>query len=154
MRLGSGSGIVGIGAALRMTTGIVESGRTEALGSGATSGIGAELGSGSAVGTDTAVGRGGITDGNGMRLGSGAASVGTATGGNGPSDGVAAVGVTGAALHATDASSANKTSGRMTNLPTSERSKSFATERPTQRKQQVVAVQGARGRLTGPEPAP
>ena len=121
-----------------MTTGSVASGRAEAIGRGTTLGIGAELGSGRAVGTDTAVG-------NGNALGSGAASVGiasvgtasggTATVGRGGSDGVAATsGVRGEAVHATDAISAKATSGRMSNLPTSERSKSFAIRPGRQRK--------------------
>ena len=116
-----------------MTTGSVASGRAEAIGRGTTLGIGAELGSGRAVGTDTAVG-------NGNALGSGAASVGTAsvgtaTVGRAGSDGVAATsGVCGEAVHATDAISAKATSGRMSNLPTSERSKSFAIRPGPQRK--------------------
>jgi hypothetical protein len=52
-------------------------------------------------------------------------------------------------VHATDAISPKRTSERMSNLPTSERSKSFANRARVQRKQVVVAVQAARPRLTG-----
>jgi hypothetical protein len=135
----------GIGAALRMTTGIVLSGRADALGSGSTLGIGAELGRGRAVGTVTPVGRGGTATGRGTLLWSGAASVGTATPGR---DGTAgAVGVWGVAVQAMGASSAKTTSRRMSNLPTSKRSKSSANPTSLQRKWTVVAVQGARAGL-------
>jgi len=129
---------------------MVASGRAEAFGSGTTLGIGAELGSGRAVGSETAVGKGGITDGNGSTLATGTARVGTATVGRGATDGSAGrFGVCGVAVHATEASIATTTSGRMSNLPTSERSKSFANPPGAQRKQVVVAVQGARAGLTG-----
>src|SRR5947207_528482 len=85
----------------------------------------ADLGSGRAVGNETAVGKGGITDGNGSTLATGTARVGTATGVKGATDGTAGrFGVGGVGVHATEASSAKTTSGRMSNLPTSERSKS------------------------------
>ncbi len=133
-----------------MTTGIVASGRADSIGSGTKLGIAAELGSGRAVGNETAVGKGGITDGNGSTLATGTARVGTATGAKGATDGTAGrFGVGGVGVHATEASSAKTTSGRMSNLPTSERSKSFANRPGAQRKQVVVAVQGARAGLTG-----
>jgi len=135
-----------------MTTGIVASGRAAALGSGTTLGIGAELGIGRAVGNDTAVGKGGITDGNGSTLATSTARVGAATAGSGATDGSAGgFGACGVGVQATEATSAKTTSGRMSNLPTSERSKSFASRPGAQRKQVVVAVQGARAGLTGRE---
>jgi hypothetical protein len=118
-----------------MTIGMVESGRADADGI-TRFGIGTDLGSGTGLGSDAAVGKG-------TALVSGTTSVGTETvgtetvgteiagsaiPGSGPNDGVAAAsGVRGETVHATDAISAKRTSERMSNLPTSERSKSFAS---------------------------
>ena len=130
----SGSTSGGIGAALRMMTGTVASGRTAAVGSGRPLGIGAELGSGKAVGIETAVGRGSAVV-SGTALTTGGLIVGAATVGSGPSDGaLTEPGVPGAAVHAADTISAKATSGRKSNLPTSERSKSFANRPHPQRK--------------------
>ena len=130
-----------------MTIGMVESGRADADGRGTRFGIGTDLGSGTGLGSDAAVGNGTVLVSGTTSVGT--ETVGTAISGTGPKDGVAASGVRGEAVHATDAISAKRTSERMSNLPTSERSKSFARRPGTQRKQVVVAVQAARPRLTG-----
>jgi len=131
-----------------MTIGMVESGRADADGRGTRFGIGTDLGSGTGLGSDAAVGKGTVLVSGTTSVGT--ETVGTAISGTGPNDGVAAAsGVRGEAVHATDAISAKRTSERMSNLPTSERSKSFARRPGTQRKQVVVAVQAARPRLTG-----
>jgi hypothetical protein len=136
-----------------MTIGLVDSGRAAADGRGTRFGIGADLGSGTGLGSETAVGRGkALVTGAGSVGAETVATetVGTSIAGNGGNDGVAAAsGVRGEAVHATDASSAKRTSERMSNLPTSERSKSFANQARLQRKQVVVAVQAARPGLTG-----
>jgi hypothetical protein len=136
-----------------MTIGMVESGRAEADGRGMRLGIGADLGSGTGLGSETAVGRGKALVTGAGSVGAetvGTETVGTSIAGSGANDGVAAAsGVRGEAVHATDASSAKRTSERMSNLPTSERSKSFANQARLQRKQVVVAVQAARPGLTG-----
>jgi hypothetical protein len=65
----------------------------------------------------------------------GGLAVGIATAGSGASDGATGEsGVRGDAVHAADTISAKATSGRMSNLPTSERSKSFANQARPQRK--------------------
>jgi len=140
-----------------MTIGI-ESGRADADGRGTRFGIGADLGSGTGLGSETAVGRGKALVIGGGSVGTetvgtetvGTETVGTSITGSGATDGAAAASdVRGEAVHATDASSAKRTSERMSNLPTSERSKSFANQARLQRKQVVVAVQAARPGLTG-----
>jgi hypothetical protein len=132
--VGSGSRAgVGSGDAVRMTTGIDESGRADAIGSGATLGIGGKLG------TVTAVG-------NGMRLGIGAMAGGSVIAGNaasgeasarrvgtgasvGMTDG-AASGVRDEPVHATDAMTAMTTSRRTPQLPASERASNGPADRP------------------------
>jgi hypothetical protein len=161
-----------------MTIGIVESGCADGDGRGTRFGIGADLGSGTGLGRDAAVGKGTALVSGATSVGTetagtetvgtetagtdtvgtetagtetvGTETVGTAMPGSGPNDGVAAAsGGSAEAVHATDAISAKRTSERMSNLPTSERSKSFANQARVQRKQVVVAVQAARPRLTG-----
>jgi len=114
-----------------MTIGMVESGRADADGRGTRFGIGTDLGSGTGLGSDAAVGKGTVLVSGTTSVGTetvGTETVGTAISGTGPNDGVAAAsGVRGEAVHATDAISAKRTSERMSNLPTSERSKSFAS---------------------------
>src|SRR5437879_4875217 len=135
-----------------MTIGMVESGRADADGRDTRFGIGTDLGSSTGLGSDAAVGKGTVLVSGTTSVGTetvGTETVGAAIPGSGPNDGVAASGVRGEAVHATDAISAKRTSERMSNLPTSERSKSFARRPGTQRKQVVVAVQAARPRLTG-----
>src|SRR5712691_12103606 len=93
----TGSTGAGIGAALRMTMGIVGSGRADATGRGATLGIGIALGSDATLGSGTVLVMGAATEGTG--------TVGTPSGeaiagrvGNGTSDGTsvgAASGVAG-----------------------------------------------------------
>ena len=64
MPVGSGSRAgVGSGGAERISTGIVESGRAEATGSGARLGIGSELGRDTAVGIGTRLGIGATSGG-------------------------------------------------------------------------------------------
>ena len=104
------------------------------MGSDTTLGIGAALGRGMAVGTDTAVGNGNAALGIGTaRVGT--ARVGTAAVGSGASEGATGESdVRGEAVHAADTISAIATSGRTSNLPTTERSKSFAIRLLGQRK--------------------
>jgi hypothetical protein len=155
--LGSGSN-PGTGiAALRMTTGSVEAGRDDAIGSGSTLGTGTALGSAAAVGSGAAVSDGsavvrGTTEGTVTGI-VGSASVEGIAGsvGTGATTGtsVAAVsGVRGEAVHATAAISAKSTSKRTPFLPTSRQSKSPASRPRPRRKQVVFAVQSASGRLT------
>jgi len=123
MLVGSGANPgVGIGAAGRMTAGIVDSGRGVAIPRGARVGTGAPVGIGTAFGRGTAVGA--ATFGSGRVPGATrggtviAGSSGEAIAGStrvGPSVGrsvATASGARGEAVHATDAISANRTSGR------------------------------------------
>src|SRR6266571_3493299 len=134
--VGSGSnGGVDIGAALRMTTGIVDSGRAVA-GRGGTVGIGTAVGKGTRLVT-------GATSGGSVITGSptsgeaiaGRAGTGTRVG----ASVAAASGVGAEPVHATNAIRANMTSGRNANLPSSER----ASHRPADRPQTSGGSRGA-----------
>jgi len=148
----TGSTGAGIGAALRMTMGIVGSGRADATGRGATLGIGIALGSDATLGSGTVLVMGAATEGTG--------TVGTPSGeaiagrvGTGTSVG-AASGAARDEVHAAHAISAKRTSERIANLPTRESSKSPASRPRAQRKQVVVAVQSASAGLTGARAVP
>ena len=126
--VGSGSKAgVEIGAALRMTTGIVESGRAGTVGSGA------KLGRGNAVGSGTRLVIG-ATSGGTLMVGSGSADAIAGRTGAG-----ASVGATGAAtsgafvapVQPTDAIKAKTTSRRTPQIPASER----ASNRPADRRE-------------------
>src|SRR5437867_4255512 len=124
--VGSGSNPgVGIGAAGRMTAGIVERGR------GVASRRGARVGTSTALGRGTAAGRG-PTFGSGRALGatsggtvtSGEAIAGSAGIGASVGNGVAAAsGMRGEPVHATDAISAKRTSGRTVRISPHQRTK-------------------------------
>jgi len=147
--VGSGSnGGVDIGAALRMTTGIVDSGRAVA-GRGGTVGIGTAVGKGTRLVT-------GATSGGSVITGSptsGEAIAGRAGTGTRVGASVAAASGAGAEpVHATDAIRANITSGRNANLP---RANGQVTGQPTAPKRRAVAaVQSASAGLTGLEASP
>jgi hypothetical protein len=129
--VGSGSKAgVEIGATLRMTTGIVESGRADAIGRGATLGIGAALGSETAVGIRARLGIGATSGGSVIAGSAGDVTVagtegsGAIVGASGPASGAGAE-----LVQATEAINAMKTSGRIPILPPGER----ASQRPAGR---------------------
>ena len=154
--MGSGSGIgVGSGAGVRITTGMVETGRAgDGIGRGGTLGIGTGLGSGTAVGNcGRRLATGAATEGRGSvgaaagEAVAGSVGMGTAVGIAGRAV-VAASGVRVAPVHAADATSARTSSGRITNSP---RPIGQVTGQPIaqDRKQAVAAVQSASVRLPG-----
>ena len=128
MLVGRGSKAgVEIGPALRMTTGIVESGRAGTVGSGA------KLGRGNAVGSGTRLAIGATCDGTLMvGSGSGVAIAGrTGAGARVGATGAATSGAFVAPVQPTDAVKAKTTSRRTPRIPASER----ASNRPADRRE-------------------
>jgi len=168
--VGSGSNPgVGIGAAGRMMAGIVERGRGDAIRRGATVGtctvvgIGTAVGRGTAAGSGTEFGRGaalisGVTSGGTVIAGSGSGEVTAGTPRTGASSGTsvaAASGARGEAVHATDAISAKRTSGRTVCISPHRRTKQVCGQpKAPRRKQVVAAVQSASAGLTALDARP
>ena len=126
--VGSGSKAgVEIGAALRMTTGIVESGRAGTVGSGA------KLGRGNAVGSGTRLPIGATTGGR-LMVGSGSADAIAGSAGTGASVGASGAVTSGAfvaPVQPTDAIKTRTARRRIPQIPASER----ASNRPADRRE-------------------
>jgi hypothetical protein len=118
---------VEIGAALRMTAGIVDSGRADAIGSAGALGIGSAVGSGPRLVIGAATG-GRLTAGSGS---ADAIAGTTGTGAGVGATGAAASGAFVAPVQATDAVKARTTSRRTPQIPASER----ASNRPADRRE-------------------
>jgi hypothetical protein len=124
--VGSGSKAgVEIGAALRMRTGIVESGRAGTVGRGA------KLGRGNTVGSGTRLPIG-ATSGGTLMVGSGSADAIAGRTGAGASVGATGAATSGALVapvHATDAIKAKTISRRTPHIPASERASNGPADR-------------------------
>ena len=161
---GSGSGAgVGSGAAPgRITTGIEDSGRADAIGRDATLGTASALGSGTALGTESVRGSGiraGTESTSGRTVITGSASGDAIAGSVGTGASVragvaAASGVRGEPVHATNKMPTDRTSRRMVNPPCPEARNSSANRPGSQRKQTVDAVHSASAGLTGRKSRP
>ena len=132
MPVGSGSRAgVGSGGDERISTGIVESGRAEATGSGARLGIGSELGRDTAVGIGTRLGIG-ATSGGTLIVGIGSGDPMAGSAGAGTSVGTSVGTGSGARtppVQATEAVSAMTSSARTPNSPPAERASNGPTDR-------------------------